>query len=490
MNKKITIKTLVGTSTAAALVVGALSFTAITAIADETVDYYGISADGTVISGTVTDYTKITSDDTAWGTAGKDSWYVADGIIEIDTTTYDYDRYINVYNPVELKGNVNVILKNGAEVTVKNGIAGTDATITFYSESKSASGVIAFIGADGAKGKNGQTESFENTAPGESGKNGLVAVDVDLLTVAGGTITIIGGDGGDGGNGGYYTASGFFGNGGNGGNGGVAITDKTKVYLNGGRLNVTAGRGGKPGTNTYVSSEQQDKYKGKQGNPGKAVGGIYAVNGILNVNKLDDSDENDTTGDYELLSVDGYENAELNLLGQGTAKVGSGAVIKTYGDILVSGKLSVDGGMILTNGDIIKATGKADITKTNGGVIRRITPVAEEGYTLDNANGLCVPEYDYNILLSDGTLTYGFVGASVIVSEGNRLNIVCRGDGDIIDNSEPFENIMPYCFRVNDAPNTSFIGGSVFVEAGTNSSIKFVLNDPDEFRYYSHRLGR
>ena len=481
MNKKNTFKVFAGAVTAAALVAGALSFTAITAIADETVDYYGISADGTVISGTVTDYTKITSDDTAWGTAGKDSWYVADGIIEIDTTTYDYDRYINVYNPVELKGNVNVILKNSAEVTVKNGIAGTDATITFYSESKSASGVIAFIGADGAKGKNGQTESFENTAPGESGKNGLVAVDVDLLTVAGGTITIIGGDGGDGGNGGYYTASGFFGNGGNGGNGGVAITDKTKVYLNGGRLNVTAGRGGKPGTNTYVSSEQQDKYKGKQGNPGKAVGGIYAVNGILNVNKLDDSDENDTTGDYELLSVDGYENAELNLLGQGTAKVGSGAVIKTYGDILVSGKLSVDGGMILTNGDIIKATGKADITKTNGGVIRRITPVAEEGYTLDNANGLCVPEYDYNILLSDGTLTYGFVGASVIVSEGNRLNIVRRGDGDIIDNSESFENIMPYCFRVNDAPNTSFIGGSVFVEAGTNSSVKFVLNDPDEY---------
>ena len=68
---------------------------------------YGLSADGTVISGTVTDYTKIASTDTAWGTAGKETWYVADGIVNIITTTYDYDNNKNVYNPVEIKGNVN-----------------------------------------------------------------------------------------------------------------------------------------------------------------------------------------------------------------------------------------------------------------------------------------------------------------------------------------------------------------------------------------------
>ena len=88
-----------------------------------------------------------------------------------------------------------------------------------------------------------------------------VAVDVASLTVAGGTITIIGGDGGDGGRGGFYTATGVYGVGGDGGNGGAAITDNTKVYLNGGRLNVTAGRGGNPGTNTNVPAEQQDNYK-------------------------------------------------------------------------------------------------------------------------------------------------------------------------------------------------------------------------------------
>ena len=161
MKRRFSTRIITCIATSAVLAVGTLSFTVISAIADEAVSYYGLSADGTVISGTVTDYTKIASTDTAWGTAGKETWYVADGIVNIITTTYDYDNNKNVYNPVELKGNVNVILKNGAEVSVVNGIAGTDATITFYSESENASGVIGFIGAYGDDGKNGQTESFE-----------------------------------------------------------------------------------------------------------------------------------------------------------------------------------------------------------------------------------------------------------------------------------------------------------------------------------------
>ena len=187
MKRKFSTRIIAGIATSAVLAVGTLSFTVINAIADEAVSYYGLSADGTVISGTVTDYTKIASSDTAWGIAGKETWYVADGIVNIITTTYDYDNNKNVYNPVEIKGNVNVILKNNAEVSVVNGIAGTDATITFYSESENASGVIGLIGAYGDDGKNGQTESFESTTPGESGENGLVAVDVASLTVAGGS---------------------------------------------------------------------------------------------------------------------------------------------------------------------------------------------------------------------------------------------------------------------------------------------------------------
>lgn len=364
-----------------------------------------------------------------------------------------------------------------------NGIAGTDATITFYSESENASGVIGLIGAYGDDGKNGQTESFESTTPGESGENGLVAVDVASLTVAGGTITIIGGDGGDGGRGGFYTATGVYGVGGDGGNGGAAITDNTKVYLNGGRLNVTAGRGGNPGTNTNVPSEQQDNYKGKPGSDGTSVSGIYAVNGTLNVNKLDDSDTGDTSGDFKLLSVNGYENAKLDIIGHGTAKVADGTVFKTYGDISVAGTLSVDNGTILTNGSITKADRAAQITKTNGGIIRRFTPAYGNGYTLDYAGGKCIAETGYKIKLSDGNTLIDIADANTIVSESNRLNIVRSGDGEIIDDSEPRTNVMPYCIKANNTNETTVSDGNVFAMRGVSSRLVFALNDPDEYRF-------
>lgn len=487
MKRKFSTRIIAGIATSAVLAVGSLSFTAINAIADEALSYYGLSADGTVISGTVTDYTRIASTDTAWGTAGKETWYVADGIVNIITTTYDYDNNKNVYNPVELKGNVNVILKNGAEVSVVNGIAGTDATITFYSESESASGVIGFIGAYGDNGGWGSTDSGSDKANGKNGEDGKDAVNVSSFTVAGGTVTVIGGNGGKGGDAGYGTNydtnESYYGIGGNGGNGGTAITDNTKVYLNGGRLNVTAGRGGNPGTNTNVPSEQQDNYKGKPGNDGTSVSGIYAVNGILNVNKLDDSDADDTSGDFKLLSVDGYENAKLDIIGHGTAKVTDGTVFKTYGDISVAGTLSVDNGTILTNGSITKADSAAQITKTNGGIIRRFTPAYGAGYTLDYASGKCIAETGYKIKLSGGNALTDVADAYTIVSESNRLNIVRSGDGEIIDDSEPCTNVMPYCIKANNTNETTVTDGNVFAVAGDSSRFTFALNDPDEYRF-------
>ena len=487
MKRTFSTRIIAGIATSAVLAVGSLSFTAINAIADEAVSYYGLSADGTVISGTVTDYTKIASTDTAWGTAGKETWYVADGIVNIITTTYDYDNNKNVYNPVEIKGNVNVILKNGAVVSVVNGIAGTDATITFYSESENASGVIGFIGATGDDGGWGTTNSGSDEANGKNGEDGKDAVNVSSFTVAGGTVTVIGGDGGKGGGAGYGTNydtnESYYGVGGDGGNGGAAITDNTKVYLNGGRLNVTAGRGGNPGTNTHVPSEQQDNYKGKPGNDGTSVSGICAVNGILNVNKLDDSDAADTSGDFKLLSVNGYENAKLDIIGHGTAKVADGTVIETYGDISVAGTLSVDNGMIFTNGSITKAGSAAQITKTNGGVIRRFTPAYGIGYTLDYAGGKCIAETGYKIKLSHGNTLIDVAGPDTILSESNRLNIVRSGDGEIIDDSEPRTNVMPYCIKANNTNETTVTDGNVFAMRGVSSRLVFALNDPDEYRF-------
>ena len=480
MKRTLSNKIITCIATSAVLAVGTLSFTVINAIADEAVSYYGLSADGTVISGTVTDYTRITSTDTAWGTAGKETWYVADGIVNIITTTYDYDNNKNVYNPVEIKGNVNVILKNGAEVSVVNGIAGTDATITFYSESENASGVIGFIGATGDDGGWGTTESGPDEANGKNGEDGKDAVNVSSFTVAGGTVTVIGGDGGKGGDAGYgtdhFTNEKYYGIGGNGGNGGAAITDNTKVYL-------TAGRGGNPGINTHVPSEQQDNYNGKPGNDGTSVSGIYAVNGILNVNKLDDSDTGDTSGDFKLLSVNGYENAKLDIIGHGTAKVTDGTVIETYGDISVAGTLSVDNGTILTNGSITKADSAAQITKTNGGIIRRFTPAYGTGYTLDYAGGKCIAETGYKIKLSDGNTLIDIADANTIVSESNRLNIVRSGDGEIIDDSEPCTNVMPYCIKANNTNETTVTDGNVFAMRGVSSRLVFALNDPDEYRF-------
>lgn len=477
MKRKFSTRIITCIATSAMLAVGSLSFMAINAIADGAVSYYGLSEDGTVISGTVTDYTKMTSSDTAWGIAGKETWYVADGIFGIGTTA----------NPVNLKGNVNVILKNGAEVKVWNGITGTDATITFYSESESASGVIGFIGADGNDGSWGATDSGSDKANGDNGVDGKDAVNVSSFTVAGGTVTVIGGDGGKGGDAGYntdhYTNEKYYGIGGNGGNGSTAITDNTKVCLNGGRLNVTAGRGGNPGTNIYAPSEQQDNYKGKPGNHGTSVRGIYAVNGILNVNKLDDSDADDTSGDFELLSVNGYENAKLDIIGKGTAKVADGTVIETYGDISVAGTLSVDNGMIFTDGSITKADSAAQITKTNGGVIRRLIPVYGIGYTLDYAGGKCIAETGYKIKLSHGNTLTDVADTDTIVSESNRLNIVRSGDGEIIDDSEPCTNVMPYCIKANNTNETTVMDGNVFVIRGVSSRLTFALNDPDEYRF-------
>lgn len=487
MKRKFSTRIITCIATSAVLAVGTLSFTVINAIADEAVSYYGLSADGTVISGTVTDYTKIASTDTAWGIAGKETWYVADGIVNIITTTYDYDNQKNIYNPVEIKGNVNVILKNDAVVSVVNGIAGTDATITFYSESENASGVIGFIGAYGDNGGWGTTDSGSDEANGKNGEDGKVAVNVSSFTVAGGTVTVIGGNGGKGGDAGYNTDydtnEKYYGIGGDGGNGSAAITDNTKVYLNGGKLNVTAGRGGNPGTNTNVPSEQQDNYNGKPGNDGTSVSGIYAVNGILNVNKLDDSDTGDTSGDFKLLSANGYENAKLDIIGHGTAKVTDGTVIETYGDISVAGTLSVDNGTILTNGSITKADSAAQITKTNGGVIRRFTPASGAGYTLDYASGKCIAETGYKIKLSGGNALTDVADAYTIVSESNRLNIVRIGDGEIIDDSEPCTNVMPYCIKANNTNETTVTDGNVFAVAGDSSRFTFALNDPDEYRF-------
>lgn len=181
--------------------------------------------------------------------------------------------------------------------------------------------------------------------------------------------------------------------------------------------------------------------------------------------------------------MNGYENAKLDIIGHGTAKVTDGTVFKTYGDISVAGTLSVDNGTILTNGSITKADSAAQITKTNGGIIRRFTPAYGAGYTLDYAGGKCIAETGYKIKLSDGNTLIDIADANTIVSESNRLNIVRSGDGEIIDDSEPRTNVMPYCIKANNTNETTVTDGNVFAMRGVSSRLVFALNDPDEYRF-------
>ncbi|MFR2153942.1 MAG: hypothetical protein ACLS48_03990 [[Eubacterium] siraeum] len=181
--------------------------------------------------------------------------------------------------------------------------------------------------------------------------------------------------------------------------------------------------------------------------------------------------------------MNGYENAKLDIIGHGTAKVADGTVFKTYGDISVAGTLSVDNGTILTNGSITKADSAAQITKTNGGIIRRFTPAYGAGYTLDYAGGKCIAETGYKIKLSDGNTLIDIADANTIVLESNRLNIVRIGDGEIIDDSEPCTNVMPYCIKANNTNETTVTDGNVFAVAGDSSRFTFALNDPDEYRF-------
>lgn len=181
--------------------------------------------------------------------------------------------------------------------------------------------------------------------------------------------------------------------------------------------------------------------------------------------------------------MNGYENAKLDIIGHGTAKVTDGTVIETYGDISVAGTLSVDNGTILTNGSITKADSAAQITKTNGGVICRFTPAYGTGYTLDYAGGKCIAETGYKIKLSHGNTLIDVAGPDTIVSESNRLNIVRSGDGEIIDDSEPCVNVMPYCVKANNTNETTVSDGNVFAMRGVSSRFTFALNDPDEYRF-------
>ena len=466
------LKKFIGIAAAASVAAGAITFMTIGVLADEAVSYYGLSENGNEIKGTVTDYTKITESDTSWGVAGSETWYVASDRLIIDNNS-----------SVVINGDVNIILKDGAEVVVEGGVYGDNASLAFYSETENGSGIMAFIGKQGDQGANGGFYSGSSAADGDDGKTGYTAVDIAKLTVSGGTVTAVGGKGGNGGPAGYGeydSGERYYGVGGNGGKGAKAISDDTKVYLYGGTFNATAGRGGDAGANNYAPSSEQDRYVGQTGESGTKLKGVYAVNGTLNVNKLDDSDINDTSGDYELYSVEMYSGSKLKLVGLGKATVARGTEIKSYGDIEVSGELFVDdNGKIFTNGNIT-AVDNGKMTKTSDATVKRITPVDGEGYTFDYQEGFVDTIDGYYMNGSSDGQAWRGATVETIIDNNNKFSITHLGN-EFIDDSDFIWFYVPYVVVNNSSSYVKPVDFDVFNYAGDNIQLNFELEQPDDY---------
>ena len=89
------------------------------AFAAEPVSY--LDADGTVK--TCTQYTVVTSGSAVqWGTSGTTTWYVAQGNVTIE-------------DGVTVNGDVHLILMDGCNLTVENGIKDNNGNLTVYAQS-------------------------------------------------------------------------------------------------------------------------------------------------------------------------------------------------------------------------------------------------------------------------------------------------------------------------------------------------------------------
>ena len=181
------------------------------------------------------------------GTAGETTWYLVSGTITKNTR-------------IEVKGTVNLILKDGCNFTASEGIhVPSESALNIYAQSVANRGSLtatatnhnAAIGGNGGEDRDGDATSGENAG---------------AITIYGGNITITNGNigGGDGGNGsagvdyfddglGGYTETPYAGNGGNGGNGNVTIYSGyvwvISGNIGGGKAGTGEGESGVDGSN-------------------------------------------------------------------------------------------------------------------------------------------------------------------------------------------------------------------------------------------------
>ena len=176
--------------------------------------------DGNGTSQTV-DATELESTTTSW-TDG--SWYIVP------------EGGLTISGRIAVSGTVNLILRDGTELTASAGITTTNATLNIYAQSTGT-------GALTATGANGATYTGGNAGIGGIGVGSYASGGAGgTVNIYGGTVTATGGNGGTGGGGGTGI-----------GGGGVGWQSKEgsgaggTVNIYGGTVTATGGTGGKNG---------------------------------------------------------------------------------------------------------------------------------------------------------------------------------------------------------------------------------------------------
>ena len=176
--------------------------------------------DGNGTSQTV-DATELESTTTSW-TDG--SWYIVP------------EGGLTISGRIAVSGTVNLILRDGTELTASAGITTTNATLNIYAQSTGT-------GALTATGANGATYTGGNAGIGGIGVGSYASGGAGgTVNIYGGTVTATGGNGGTGGGGGAG-----IGGGGAGWNSKEGSGAGGTVNIYGGTVTATGGTGGKNG---------------------------------------------------------------------------------------------------------------------------------------------------------------------------------------------------------------------------------------------------
>ncbi len=197
--------------------------------------------DGNGTSQTV-DATELESTTTSW-TDG--SWYIVP------------EGGLTISGRIAVSGTVNLILRDGTELTASAGITTTNATLNIYAQS-TGTGALTATGANGAS-KIGGSAGIGGIGVGVSVSGGAGGT----VNIYGGTVTATGGNGGLGGGGGAGIGGGGLGwtsNAGSGAGGTVNIYGGavTATGGTGGNYSGGAGAGIGRGANGYNSSAGAD----------------------------------------------------------------------------------------------------------------------------------------------------------------------------------------------------------------------------------------